>query len=136
ALSLNTACSSSLVATHLGVRALRDGEADLALCGGVRLMLSPEETLRLSAMRALSPAERCHAFDAAADGYVRGEGCGVVVLEQLSDARRRGHPVLAVIAGSAVNHDGPSGGLTVPSGSAQQALIAAALADAGLTGAD
>jgi acyl transferase domain-containing protein/acyl carrier protein len=136
ALSLNTACSSSLVATHLGVRSLRAGESSLALVGGVRLMLSPEETLRLSALRALSPGSRCRTFDADADGYVRGEGCGVLVLERLSDARRHGHPVLAVIAGSAVNHDGASGGLTVPSGAAQAALLRGALADAGLRGDD
>ena len=136
ALSLNTACSSSLVAAHLGVRSLRAGESSLALVGGVRLMLSPEETLRLSALRALSPGSRCRTFDADADGYVRGEGCGVLVLERLSDARRHGHPVLAVIAGSAVNHDGASGGLTVPSGSAQASLLRGALADAGLRGDD
>ena len=136
ALSLNTACSSSLVTTHLGVRSLRDGESDLVLAGGVRLMLSPGETLRLSAMRVLSPTARCHTFDAEADGYVRGEGCGMLVLERLSDARRHGHPVLAVIAGSAMNHDGPSSGLTVPSGPAQQALLREALEDAGLVGAD
>ncbi|MCB9682794.1 MAG: SDR family NAD(P)-dependent oxidoreductase [Alphaproteobacteria bacterium] len=135
-LSLNTACSSSLVATHLAVRSLRDGESDLMLAGGVRLMLSPEETLRLAALRALSPTGHCHAFDAAADGYVRGEGCGFVVLKRLSDARRDGDRVLAVIAGSAMNHDGPSSGLTVPSGAAQAALLADALADAGLRGAD
>ncbi len=136
AVSVNTACSSSLVALHLARQALLRGEARLALAGGVRLLLAPEETQALSALHALSPTGACHAFDAAADGYVRGEGCGLVVLERLSDAQRAGHTVLAVVLGSAVNHDGASAGLTVPSGEAQVAVLRAALADAGLTGAD
>ena len=135
-LSLDTACSSSLVALHLAAEAVRSGEADLALAGGVRLMLSPESTLRLSALRALSPGARCRTFDAGADGYARGEGCGIVVLKRLADARRDGDRVLAVLAATAMNHDGPSSGLTVPSGSAQAELLRRALAAAGLQAKD
>ncbi|MCB9666082.1 MAG: SDR family NAD(P)-dependent oxidoreductase [Alphaproteobacteria bacterium] len=136
ALVLDTACSTSLVALHLGARALRDGEADLALVGGVRLQLDPDDTVRLSALRALSPTDRSRPFDAAADGFVRADGCAVLVLERLSQARARGHRVLAEVVGSAVGHDGPSSGLTAPSGAAQRAVIRAALADAGLAPAD
>jgi acyl transferase domain-containing protein len=121
---------------HLAVRALRHGEIDLGLAAGVRLMLSPESTLRLSALRALSPTARCHTFDGAADGYARGEGCGVLVLKRLRDAIRDGDRVLAEVAGTAVNHDGPSSGLTVPSGAAQARLLRDALADAGLQPSD
>lgn len=135
-MAVDTACSSSLVAVHLACRSLRSGESDLALAGGVSLMIVPESYLFLSRAHALSPDGRCKTFDASADGYGRGEGCGVVVLKRLSDALRDGDRVLAVVRGSAVNHDGPSGGLTVPNGLAQQALIRAALADAGVGPSD
>ncbi|BCL17956.1 type I polyketide synthase [Micromonospora sagamiensis] len=135
-MAVDTACSSSLVAVHLACRSLRSGESDLALAAGVHLVLTPEGTIYLSRTRALSPDGRCKTFDASADGYGRGEGCGVVVLKRLSDARRDGDRVLAVIRGSAVNHDGPSSGLTVPNGLAQQELIRTALADAGVAPAD
>ncbi|MFE9804546.1 SDR family NAD(P)-dependent oxidoreductase [Streptomyces goshikiensis] len=131
-MAVDTGCSSSLVAVHLAVRSLRQGESDMAVAAGVHLMLSPEITLFLSRARALSPEGRCRTFDAAADGYARGEGCGAVVLKRLSDARAAGDRVLAVIRGSAVNHDGPSAGLTVPNGTSQQALLRTALADARL----
>ncbi|MFI6230388.1 SDR family NAD(P)-dependent oxidoreductase [Micromonospora echinospora] len=135
-LMVDTACSSSLVAVHLACRSLRSGESDLALAAGVNLMIIPESHIFLSRARALSPDGRCKTFDASADGYGRGEGCGVVVLKRLSDAQRDGDRVLAVIRGSAVNHDGPSSGLTVPNGLAQQELIRMALADAGVAPAD
>ena len=133
-LAVDTACSSSLVSVHLAVQSLRRGECDLALAGGVNLILSPEPSLFLSRSGALSKAGRCRTFDADADGYVRGEGCGLVVLKRLSDARAAGDRILAVIRGSAVNHDGRSAGLTVPNGAAQQRVIRAALADAGVSG--
>ncbi len=136
AMSVNTACSSSLVAVHLACQSLRTGESDLALAAGVSLMLSPQTTVYLSQLRALAPDGRCKTFDAAADGYARGEECGVVVLKRLRDAQRDGDRVLALIRGSAVNHDGPSGGLTVPNGSAQQRVLEAALASAGVAPAD
>ncbi len=135
-MALDTACSSALVATHLACQSLRLSECDLALAGGVNLMLSPESTICASKIRALSPTGRCRTFDAAADGYVRGEGCGVLVLKRLSQAMDDGDNVLAVIRGSAVNHDGPSGGLTVPNGLAQQAVIRKALANARIEPAD
>jgi acyl transferase domain-containing protein len=128
--AIDTACSSSLVAVHLACQSLHSGESTLALAGGVNLILGPEGNVLLSRMRALSPDGRCKAFDASADGYGRGEGCGIVVLRRLSDALADDAPVLAVIRGSAVNHDGRSGGLTVPSGTAQRALLRKALADA------
>ncbi|MFB1483786.1 type I polyketide synthase [Corallococcus sp. RDP092CA] len=127
-----TACSSSLVSVHLACQALRAGECDLALAGGVNLMLSPDISLLLSRMRALSADGRCRTFDASADGYGRGEGCGVVVLKRLSDAVAARDPILAVIRGSAVNHDGRSAGLTVPSGPAQERVLRQALDAAGL----
>ena len=129
-MALDTACSSSLVAVHLACVALRNQECDLALASGVQLMVSPEVMIALSRMRALSPDGRCKAFSAQADGYGRGEGCGVVVLKRLSDARRDGDNILALIRGSAVNHDGPSSGLTVPNGLAQEVLIRQALSNA------
>ena len=129
-LSIDTACSSSLVAVHLACRSLRFRECDVALAGGVSLILSPELYITLSRFRALSADGRCKTFDAAADGFGRGEGCGVVVLKRLSDALANGDNILALIRGSAVNHDGPSGGLTVPNGLAQQAMIRQALTDA------
>jgi acyl transferase domain-containing protein len=131
-LSVDTGCSSSLVTVHLAVQALRAGECDAALVGGVHLMLAPEALLVLCRAGALSLEGRCRAFDAGADGYARGEGCGMVVLKRLSDAQRAGDRIVAVIRGSAVNHDGASGGLTVPSGPAQQAVMRDALAAAGV----
>jgi acyl transferase domain-containing protein len=136
ALSVNTACSASLVTVDLACRDLRDGVTSLALAGGVNLMVSSDSTVRLAQLRALSPTARCRAFDADADGYVRGEGCGMVVLERLSDARANGHHVYAVVRGSAVNHDGASSALTVPNGTAQTALLRAAWQRAGITGDD
>jgi acyl transferase domain-containing protein len=134
--SLDTACSSSLVAAHLACQSLRAGECDMALAGGVNLMLSPDLTVYLCGLRALAPDGRSKTFDAAADGYGRGEGAGFVVLKRLDDALAAGDRVLAVIRGSAVNHDGASSGLTVPNGEAQQAVIRAALAQAGIAAAD
>ncbi|WP_257460230.1 type I polyketide synthase [Archangium lipolyticum] len=127
---VDTACSSSLVAIHLASESLRAGESNLALVGGVNLILSPETTICLCSMQALASDCRCKTFDASADGYVRGEGCGVLVLKRLSDAQRDGDSILALIRGSAVNHDGASGGLTVPNGPAQQAVIQRALDNA------
>ena len=135
-LALDTACSSALVAVHLACQSLRAGECDLALAGGVNLMLSPESTICASKIRALSPTGRCRTFDAGADGYVRGEGCGVLVLKRLSRAEHDRDNILALVRGSAVNHDGPSGGLTVPNGLAQQAVIRNALANARVSPAD
>jgi acyl transferase domain-containing protein len=131
-LSVDTACSSSLVSVHLACQSLRQRECDLALAGGVNLILSPENTITFSRARMLSPDGRCKTFDAAADGYVRGEGCGVVTLKRLSDAIADGDRIFALIRGSAVNQDGPSGGLTVPNGPSQQTVIRQALAHAGI----
>ncbi|MFD4529549.1 beta-ketoacyl synthase N-terminal-like domain-containing protein [Streptomyces sp. NPDC058470] len=133
ALSVNTACSSSLVAVHLACRSLASGEADTALAGGVNVLAAPELSIFMSKVQALSPTGRCKPFAADADGIVRGEGCGVVVLKRLDDALADGDRVLAVIRGSAFNHDGRSAGLTVPNASAQKSLIQDALvrADAG-----
>ncbi|AGC45620.1 polyketide synthase [Myxococcus stipitatus DSM 14675] len=136
AMSLSTACSSSLVAVHLACQSLRAGESNVALAGGVNLTLSPHSTVYLAQLRALSKDGRCKTFDASADGYVRSEGCGIVVLKRLSDARRDGDEVLAVIRGSAVNHDGPSSALTVPNGAAQQQVLRAALENAGVAPSD
>ncbi|HHO51892.1 MAG TPA: SDR family NAD(P)-dependent oxidoreductase, partial [Deltaproteobacteria bacterium] len=130
ALAINTMCSSSLVALHLAVTALRRGECELALAGGANAIVGPEHSVLLSQAGALSPTGRCRTFDADADGYVRGEGAGMVVLRRLSDAIADGDPILAVIRGTAVNHDGPSSGLMVPHGPAQATVIRAALADA------
>ncbi|MCB9450588.1 MAG: type I polyketide synthase [Anaerolineaceae bacterium] len=130
--TLDTACSSSLVAIHLAVQSLRNGESNLALAAGVNMMLSPEFTIAASRMHMLSPDGRCKTFDQRADGFVRSEGCGVVVLKRLSDALADGDTVLALIRGSAVNQDGKSNGLTAPNGIAQAAVIRAALANSGV----
>ena len=135
-LVVDSACSSSLVAVHLACQSLRVGECDLALGGGVNLILAPDASVALSRARMLSPDGRCKTFDATADGYGRGEGCGVVVLKRLSDAQRDGDRVLALIRSSAVNQDGPTGGFTVPSGAAQRALLSTALSRAQLRGED
>ncbi|WP_026422581.1 type I polyketide synthase [Actinokineospora inagensis] len=128
--AIDTGCSSSLVALHQAVTALRLGECDHALAGGVHLRLAPTTSLSLARTRALSPDGRCKTFDAAADGFGRSEGCGMVVLKRLSDARRDGDTVLALIKGSAVNHDGPASGFTVPNEGAQVSLIQDALRNA------
>ena len=112
--TVDTACSSSLVAVHLACQSLRAGDSNLALAAGVNLLLSPAVTRSFDQAEAMSPTGRCHAFDAGADGFVRGEGCGVVVLKRLSDALRDGDRVLAVVRGSAVNQDGRSNGLMAP----------------------
>ncbi|WP_158613084.1 type I polyketide synthase [Nocardiopsis sp. Huas11] len=129
-MAIDTACSSSLVAAHLAARSLRSGESDTALVAGVNLMLSPATTVGLINLGALAPDGRCKTFDAAADGYARGEGAGALVLKRLTDAVADGDRVWAVIRGSAVNQDGRSAGLTVPNGRAQQAVIGDALRDA------
>jgi acyl transferase domain-containing protein len=127
ALVIDTACSSSLVTVHLACQSLRRRESDTALAAGTNLILSPENSIACSQFGMLSPDGRCKTFDASADGYVRSEGCGVVVLRRLGDALRDGDRVLALIRGSAVNQDGASSGQTVPNGPAQQALIRQAL---------
>ncbi|GLW91733.1 type I polyketide synthase [Actinokineospora globicatena] len=129
-LALDTACSSALVAVHLAVASLRRGESDLALAGGVSLMVSPDAFVAFADGNALAADGRCKTFDASADGYGRGEGAGVVVLKRLDDAIAAGDPIRAVIRGSAVNQDGRTNGLTAPNGPAQQEVIRAALADA------
>lgn len=130
--AVDTACSSSLVAIHLACQNLIAGECDLALAGGVNLILSPDLNIVFSQARMLSPDGRCRTFDAAANGYVRGEGCGVVVLKKWSQAIAGGDPILAVIRSSAVNQDGRSNGLTAPNGPSQESVIRKALEKAGL----
>ncbi len=128
--SLDTACSSSLVAIHHAVNSLRRGECSLALAGGVNLVLGPEITIALSKARMMAPDGRCKAFDSRADGFVRGEGCGILVLKRLSDAQAEGDRIVAVIRGSASNQDGRSNGLTAPNGPSQEDVLRAALDNA------
>ncbi len=131
-LAVDTACSASLVSVHLAMMSLRSGESDIALASGVNLNFAPEVFVSLCKARMLSPDGRCKTFDASANGYVRGEGCGVLVLKRLSDAQAAGDNILALLRGSAMNHNGRSSGLTVPSGPAQQEVIRTALASAGV----
>lgn len=133
AMTIDTACSSSLVAIHLACRSIRAGESRVALACGVNVMCAPETSISLSKAHMLAPDGRCKTFDAAADGFARGEGCAVLVLKRLEDALADGDPILAVVRGTATNQDGRSGGLTVPNGPAQEAVIRAALDDAGLS---
>ena len=131
-LALDTACSSSLVAIHFACNSLTSGESDTAIAGGVNLVLSPEVSIAFSHAHMLASDGRCKTFDASADGYVRGEGCGLVVLKRLADALRDGNHIFGVIRGTAVNQDGRSNGLTAPNGVAQQAVLRTALAEAGI----
>ncbi len=135
-ISIDTACSASLVAVHLAVQSLRLGECDMAIVGGTNVILVPETTIALSKFHMMAPDGRCKAFDARADGFVRGEGCGVVILKRQSDALADGDNIIALIRGSAVNQDGPSSGLTAPSGPAQEAVIREALANGGVEPGD
>jgi acyl transferase domain-containing protein/acyl carrier protein len=130
--AVDTACSSSLVALHLAAQSLGNGESDLALAGGVNVVLEPSVTMSFSRARMMAADGRCKAFDASADGYVRGEGCGVLVLRRLDDAVRDGDRIYGVVRGTAVNQDGRTAGLTAPSGAAQQTVVRTALARAGV----
>ncbi|MFV8316596.1 SDR family NAD(P)-dependent oxidoreductase [Mycobacterium sp. 23] len=136
AVVIDTACSSSLVAIHLASQSLRSRESDMALVGGTNLLLSPGPSIACSRWGMLSPEGQCKTFDATADGYVRSEGAGMVVLKRLADAQRDGNRIMAVVRGSAVNQDGASSGVTVPNGPAQQALLRKALTSAKLAPAD
>ncbi|WP_460353306.1 beta-ketoacyl synthase N-terminal-like domain-containing protein [Mycobacterium sp. ZZG] len=130
--TIDTACSSSLVTIHLACQSLRSGDSNMALAAGVNLLLSPAVTRSFDQLEAMSPTGQCHAFDASADGFVRGEGCGVAVLKRLSDAQRDGDRILAVIRGSAVNQDGRSNGLMAPNPAAQMAVLRSAYSAAGI----
>ncbi|MEZ4315460.1 MAG: polyketide synthase [Polyangiaceae bacterium] len=136
AMVIDTACSSSLVALHTAVASLRARDCDLAIAGGVNLLLSPTSTTLIAATQALSPDGRCRALDARANGFVRSEGCGLVVLKRLSDAERDGDRVIALVLGSAVNQDGRSTGLTAPNVLAQQALLRQAIQSARISPAE
>lgn len=130
--AVDTSCSSSLVTLHMACQSLRNKECNVALTGGISLILSPEVTINFCEAKMLSPDGLCKTFDESANGYVRGEGCGIIVLKRLSDAIANGDNILACIKGSAVNHDGPSGGLTVPNGSSQKNVIKKAMENAGI----
>jgi acyl transferase domain-containing protein/acyl carrier protein len=136
AMTIDTACSSALLSVHLACNSLRIGECDTALAGGVLLLLSPGAYVTACKAKLLSPDGHCKTFDDSADGYVRAEGCAMVTLKRLSDAQRDGDNILAVIRGSACNQDGRSGGLTVPSGNAQEAVIRQALLNAGVSASE
>ena len=132
AIQLDTACSSSSLAVHMACQSLRNGESDLALAGGVSLVLAPEHLIGICQMNALSPDGRCKTFDASADGFGQGEGCGMIALKRFSDAQVDGDTVLAIVKGSAVNHDGQARTVTTPSGPAQRDMLKDALANAEL----
>jgi acyl transferase domain-containing protein/protein-L-isoaspartate O-methyltransferase len=135
-MAVDTSCSASLVAVHLACQSLRLGECSAALAGGVNLILNPDITIALSQSRMMAPDGRCKAFSESADGFVRGEGCAMIFLKRLPDAIRDHNRILAVIRGTACNQDGRSSGLTAPNGPSQEAVVSAALADAGLNPAD
>ncbi|MES2221688.1 MAG: type I polyketide synthase [Acidobacteriota bacterium] len=135
-MAVDTSCSASLVAVHLACQSLRLGECDAALAGGVNLILNPDITIALSQSRMMAPDGRCKAFSESADGFVRGEGCAMILLKRLPDAIRDRNRILAVIRGTACNQDGRSNGLTAPNGPSQEAVVSAALADAGLNPAE
>ena len=135
-MTIDTSCSASLVAIHAACQSLRLGESSLALAGGVNLICAPETSIALSKSHMLAADGRCKTFDAAADGFSRGEGCGMVVLKRLSDAKRDGDRILAAVRGSAINQDGRSAGLTAPNGPAQESVMRDALAAARLEGSD
>src|SRR5262249_54411372 len=122
-LAVDTACSSSLVAIHLAIQSLRNRECEMALAGGVNVVLTPEVLISLSKAQMMASDGRCKTFDARADGFVRAEGCGMLVLKRLSDAEANGDRILAIIRGSAINQDGRSNGLTAPNGPAQEDVI-------------
>lgn len=132
-IAIDTACSSSLVALHIAVQSLRAGECKTALVGGVNVIVTPDLTINFCKSKMLSFEGKCRTFDASADGYVRGEGCAVVILKTLSDAQANGDRILAVVRGTAINQDGRTSGITAPNGPAQEAVIAAALKDGGIS---